>query len=171
MPVDIQPPCVSLKKSPRDTIADHFKSVGELPIRGGWGYTVEDALIIDKNDTIVQKGIPFDGVGLEYIFVEKRIYEELIISCPANDRSSGIRWNLLEQKLTSHNDRQYDMLTFEVTALRDSDYEELKAEWEGPKGYGSPGFDADAHIKKRNSRTIRYVTEYCFDITSFYGSE
>ena len=40
---------------------------------------------------------------------------------------------------------------------------------EGPEGYGSPGFDEDAHLKKHESLMIRYVTEYWFDITSFYG--
>jgi hypothetical protein len=31
-------------------LVGHFKSLGrELPIRGGWGYGIEDAIIIDKN--------------------------------------------------------------------------------------------------------------------------
>ena len=137
---------------------------------GGWGYSPDDAVIIDKNDPVVPKGKPFHGVGLEYVFVEKRIYEELIIFRPKNDRYSGIMWSSLNQKLTSYNDRSYDVLTFEVTALADKDWEELKAEWEGPHGHGSPGFDIGAHIKKRDARTIRYITEYYFDITSFYGS-
>ena len=63
------------------------------------------------------------------------------------------------------------MLTFEITALPERVWEELKAEWEGPKGYGSSGFDADEHIMKRDSQKLRYVTEYYFDITSFQGSK
>ena len=171
MPIDIQPLRIRSKESPRDILAVDFKSLGEIPVLGGWGYTIEDAVIIDKNDPVVPKGIPFNGVGLEYVFVEKRIYEELIIFRPENERYSGIKWSLLGQKLTSHKGRQYDVLTFEVTALHDRDWEELKSEREGPTGYGSPRFNADAHNKKRDSRTIRYVTEYYFDITSFYGSK
>jgi hypothetical protein len=72
---------------------------------------------------------------------------------------------------SAHHGRQYDVLTFEVTALPDKDWEELKTEWEGPNGHGSPGFDADAHLEKRNSRTIRYTTHFWFDITSFYASQ
>lgn len=170
MPIDIQPPRIKLKESPRDILTADFKSLGEIPIKGGWGYTLDDAVVIDKSDSVVPKGIPFDGVGLEYIFVEKRIYEELIIFRPENDRYSGIKWNLLEQKSTSHNEKKYDVLKFEVTALPDKDWEELKAEWSGQNGYDSPGFDSVEHMKKRDLRTIRYVAEYWFDITSFYGT-
>jgi hypothetical protein len=93
--VDIKPPRIKSKESPREILAADFKSLGEIPIRGGWGYTFDDAVIIDKNDPVVPKGIPFDGVELEYIFVEKRIYEELIIFRPKNEGYSGIGWNLL----------------------------------------------------------------------------
>ena len=52
----------------------------DLPIRGGWGYDQEDACIIDKNDPIIDPDspMPFYGVGYEKIFVERRIYMELI---------------------------------------------------------------------------------------------
>jgi hypothetical protein len=35
---------------------------------------------LDKNDPLVDQALPFDGVGMEYVFVEKRISEEIIIS-------------------------------------------------------------------------------------------
>ena len=172
MPRELQAPRIESVESPREILAADFKSLGgELPIRGGWGYSQEDAVIIDKNDPVVPSGIPFDGVEIEYIFVEKRIYEELIIFRPPEERFAGIKWNLLKQRLTEHNGRSYDLLTFEVTALPGKDCEELKGEWEGPNGYGSSGFDVDAHFSKRDAKAIRYVTEYWFDITSFYGSD
>ena len=170
MPIEIEPPYISSRDTPREILAADFKSVGEIPIKGGWGYTLDDAVIIDKSDPVVPKGIPFDGVGIEYIFVEKRIYEELIIFRPLNDRYSGIRWKLLSQYLNSFNGRSYDVLKFEITALKDKDWAELKAEWKGPNGNGSPGFDTKAHIEKRDSKIIRYVGKYYFDITSFYGA-
>lgn len=171
MPIEIQAPRIWSKESSREILAAHFKSLrGELPIQGGWGYTLQDAVVIDKNDHVVPKGIPFNAVQIEYIFVEKRIYEELIIFPPENDRFSGITWKLIEQRLTRDAGRSYNVLRFEVSAFPDKDWEELKAEWEGPRGYRSIGFDVDAHMKKRDSRAICYVTEYWFDITSFYGS-
>ena len=171
MPIDIQPPRIRTEEPPREILSADFNSISEMPIQGGWGYGLHDAVIIDKNDPLVPKGAPFDGVGLEYTFVEKRIYEELIIFRQKTDLYSGIRWNLLRQESFSHDNRSYDALIFEVTALLDKDWQELKAEWEGPDGHSSPGFDIDEHNKKLDSKTIRYVTEYYFDITSFFGSK
>lgn len=170
MPIDVQPPRLSTEESPRSIIAADFKSLGgELPIGGGWGYTLEDAVVIDKDDPVVPEGIPFHGISIEVVFVEKRIYEELIVCRPPWDQYSGIQWNKLRQELISHGGRHYDKLIFEVTALPARDWNELKAEWEGPGGYGSSGFDEQGHIAKRDARTVRYVTHYWFDITSFFG--
>ena len=36
--------------SPRQVLAEDFKTIAELPIRGGWVYTKADACIIDKDD-------------------------------------------------------------------------------------------------------------------------
>jgi len=168
MSKEIPAPRISSEESPRDILAADFKSIGTLPIRGGWGYTLEDAVIIDKNDPIVPEGAPFDGVGLEYIFVGKRIYEELIIFRPKDTRYSGIQWKRTMQRLTHKDNKSFDVLTFEVTALPDKYWEELEAEWEASTGFRAAGFDIEAHKKKRDALTIRYVTEYWFDITSFY---
>ena len=170
MTTDIQAPEIKSAETPREILAADFKSLGgELPIHGGWGYSREDAVVIDKDDPVVSKGIPFDGVGIEHIFVEKRIYEELIIFRSEDSRYSGIKWNLLEQRLTSYENRTYDVLSFEITAIPDADWEALKSEWESNNGFQASESKLKAHEKKRNEKTICYTTEYWFDITSFYG--
>lgn len=166
---DIEPPHIKTNKSFRDIITADFESMSEPPIQGGCGYTLEDAIIIDINDPIVTKGMPFECVRLEYMLVEKRTYEELIIFRQDNDRYSGMSWHLLDQRLLRHNGRNYDKHIWEVMALPDKDWFELKEEWEGPNGFGTPEFDVDAHNRKRDSKSIRYITEYWFDITSLYG--
>lgn len=155
------------KETPREIIEKDFKIY--LPIRGGWGYTKDDACIIDKNDPIVNPALPFNGVSLEYIFVEKRIYEEMIIFRGEKEKFAGIRWEILKQNLTSDGDRHFDQLIFEITAFREKDWDALKAEWEGPNGHESPDFDFAAHEKKRQDRIIRLTREFWFDITSFFG--
>ena len=59
--------------SPREAM-DAFPGPN-IPVRGGWGYSAEDACIIDKNDPIIDPDgpMPFYGVGFEKIFVERRI--------------------------------------------------------------------------------------------------
>ena len=83
-----------------------------MPIKGGWGYDFDSACVIDKNDPSVSKLMPFDGVGIEYVFVEKRIYEEMIIFRGDDEKYSGIRWNLEKQELLFQNDKPYDKLIF-----------------------------------------------------------
>lgn len=167
---EFSPQHIDSEETPRQLFVDIFKSIPELPIHGGWGYSLEDAVIIDKSDPIVSQGLPFDGVGIEYIFVEKRIYCELIVYRPKDDRYSGIQWKPILQKLMEIGVRKYDVLTFDVTALSDKNWEILKAEWEGPNGYCSPDFNKEEHFKRREALSIHYVAEYWFDITSFYGS-
>lgn len=156
------------KESPREILAADFKSLrGGLPIQGGWGYSKEDACVIQKDDPLVDSSLPFDGIGIEYVFVEKRIYEEMIIFQPEGGKYSGIRWNLQKQALVNDGDRSYDHLVFEVTAFRDADWDALKAEFEGPHGFGTPGFDEAAHENKRREKMIRLTRDFWFDVTSF----
>ncbi|MDA3916691.1 MAG: hypothetical protein PF690_06930 [Deltaproteobacteria bacterium] len=170
MPTKIDLQKIETVESPRTILAAHFKSLGgELPIHGGWGYSKNDACVIDKNDFSVDPEIPFDGIGLEYIFVEKRIYEEMIIFRSEGEKYAGIKWNLLEQKLTTEKDRAYDQLIFEITAFSEYDWLELKAEWEDHQGYKNSYFDAKAHEEKRHSKEVRLIREFWFDITSFHG--
>lgn len=160
-PIDIVAPRISVPGSPRDILTEDFPSIGPLPIRGGWGYSKEDAVIIDGGRS--------EGLGIEKVFVEKRIYEELIVCRDMRERYSGISWNIMLQSLQNHGGRPFDVLRVEVTALPDKDWQELKAEWDGPNGSASPDFDVEAHRNKRQSRTVRYETDYWFDITSFFG--
>lgn len=161
---------IKTKESPREVLAADFKSLsGGLPIRGGWGYSQAEACIIDKNDSLVDPSVPFNGVGVEYVFVEKRIYEEMIIFRPNGEKFSGIRWDLLERSTLQEEGRVFDKLIFEISAFLDNDWEELKAEFEGPHGFGHSEFDVEAHERKRQEKMMKVTREFWFDITSFYG--
>jgi hypothetical protein len=161
---------IQSEESPRDILAADFKSLrGGLPIGGGWGYTQSDACVIHKNYPLVDASHPFDGIGVEYVFVEKRIYEEMIVFRPEGQQFSGIRWDLIEQNLVHNEGKYFDKLIFEITAFQDCDWEELKTEFEGQQGYRSSRFSAEAHEKKRQEKMVRFTREFWFDITSFYG--
>lgn len=165
-------PQISSVLSPREILVDHFKGYcAELPIHGGWGYTKTDACIIDKNDSIVDQTLPFPGVSLEYKFIELRAYEELIVFRPEGYKYAGIKINFKNQFLIHEDGKYFDKLIYEVTAFKESDWEELKAEFEGPYGYGNHAFDAEAHEKKRLAKMVHFSGECWFDITSFYGQQ
>jgi hypothetical protein len=157
------------QESPRQILETDFPACGSIPISGGWGYNRKDCVIIDKNDPSVPTYVSFDGVALEYLFVEKRIYEELIIFRDKKNQYSGIEWNLLKQELISDENNWFDYLSFEVTALPDSDWEYLKKDWENINQLFDSEDRVTQHQDEREKRTVRYIAEYWFEISSFYG--
>jgi hypothetical protein len=149
---------------PQDVMYDIFPSLGKLPISGGWGYTKEDAVIINKpND-----GMPFNGISLEYTFSKYRTYLELITARDEDDRFSGIEFETLNQTLyKGENGKPYDMLLVKISALRDKDFEMLKEVWE--QNYENDDFDKEAHMKRDKELRIEFKREFWFEISSFYG--
>ena len=93
----------------------------------------------------------------------------MIIYRPDGEKFSGIKWNLKERNTYNEGGRVFDKLVFEITAFPDKDWDELKAEFDGPQGYGHPDFDAEAHERKRQMKMVRITRDFWFDITSFYG--
>lgn len=161
---------LATRESPRQILREDFSSFPDLPIQGGWGYDEETAVIIDKNDPSVPKGVPFNGVSIEYAFADRRLWEELIIFRAKGSKLAGIRKTLVEQRLTSGSRGDtYDVLKFQVTALPEEDWEALKAAWEGPEGFQSPNFNHEAHMQRHEAATVTFVAEYWFEISSFYG--
>ena len=161
-----EPSQLLTKESPRQIIFEDFKL--DLPITGGWGYDFESACVIDKNDPIVSKVIPFNGVSIEYVFVEKRIYEEMVIFRQVNEKYSGIRWELKTQELLFKDDKPYDKLIFNVVGFTDEVWDELTSRFEAIQKSGKLELisELDAY---RESKALRLVREFYFDITSFYG--
>ena len=39
---------IGLKETPREMLERHFKSIGTIPISGGWGYTKDDAIAEER---------------------------------------------------------------------------------------------------------------------------
>ena len=72
-------------RSPRAIIAELFTSIGkELSISGGWGQDKENACIIEKEASVSIALSEWDDTIIQKIFVEKRIYLELIVMAVAD---------------------------------------------------------------------------------------
>lgn len=162
-----EPSQLLTKESPRQIIFEDFKI--DLPITGGWGYDFETACVIDKNDATVSKVIPFNGVAIEYVFVEKRIYEEMIIFRQAHEKYSGLRWELKTQELIFKDDKPHDKLVFNVVGFTDEVWDELTSRFEAIQKSGKLELlsELDAY---RESKAYKFNREYYFDISSFYGA-
>jgi hypothetical protein len=153
------------KESPRQIIFEDFKI--DLPIKGGWGYDFETACIIDKNDPTLNPALPFNGIDIEYVFIEKCIYEEMIIFRRDDEKYAGIRWNLKMQEVLFNQDKPYDKLTFNIVGFEDQVWNELTSRFQEIQQSGKLEFmsELDAH---RESKALRLVREFYFDISSFY---
>jgi hypothetical protein len=154
------------KESPRQIIFEDFKI--DLPIKGYWGYDIESACIIDRNDSTVSQEMPFNGVAVEYAFVEKRIYEEMVIFRGDDEKYSGIRWDLDKQELLFVNDKPYDKLVFNIVGFTDAVWDELTSRFEAIQKSGKLELisELDAY---RESKALKLVREFYFEISSFYG--
>lgn len=161
---------IATRETPREILKSDFPSLPELPIRGGWGYDRQTAVVIDRDDPVARDFQPFDGIKIEHVFVEKRLYEELIIFRPKEHRYSAIRRELLDQKTISGDaGKIYDVLRFKVSAIPDALWDSLKADFEGPFGFGSSTFDEAAHARQHEAAKVTFEAEYWFEISSFYG--
>ena len=154
------------KESPRQIIFEDFKI--DLPIKGGWGYDLATACIIDKNDPKVTKVMPFNGVEIEYIFVEKRIYEEMIIFRGDDEKYAGIRWDLEKQELIFDQDKPYDKLIFNIVGFTDQVWDELTSRFEEIQKNGKVELMSELDTY-RQSKALKLTREFYFDISSFYG--
>jgi hypothetical protein len=138
-------------ETPKEVLERDFPERAPLPIRGGWGYDLQTACIIEPPD---DPEIPFDGVDVEYAFAAHRIYEELMFMRPIGDDGYGdISFQFLRQMVRREGDRYHDVVTFQVSAR--------PLEWTAPVGNAKKGSRAPFHTCER---------EFWFDITSFYGS-
>jgi len=162
-----EPSQLITKEPPRQIISEDFKI--DLPIKGGWGYNLATACIIDKNDPKVSKVMPFNGVEIEYVFVEKRIYEEMIIFRGNDEKYAGIRWDLEKQELIFDQDKPYDKLIFKIVGFTDQVWDELTSRFEEIQKNGKVELmsELDAY---RQSKALKLTREFYFDITSFYNN-
>ena len=160
-------PEIDSDKPPRETLAADIPWLEPLPIRGGWGYTREDACTIDRNDPLVDPAQPFDGIAIERAFVEARIHEEMVILPPEGERFEEIQWQLLEQRLVTHDWRRFDMLRYEITAFPENDWKVLMAE-PGKAADNGQGFDNGAYGEMLQDKMVRFTREFWFDIECWF---
>jgi hypothetical protein len=154
------------KETPKEILEADFPRLAPLPISGGWGYDQSCACIITNPHCGVDPSAQFDWAGLEYIFAEYRLYEELIIFRPEGQKYSGIDFQLSSQSTIVLERRRYDVLKFSITAFLNKDFERLRAAYEGPSGAANPDFDHVAHAALHNSLCCSGEREYWFDVTS-----
>ena len=155
--------------APREILRQHFpRTANQCCFKGGWGYDSGDAVEVLEFDPEINPDEKFDGVSLEYAFIDKRIREELIFSRPEGERFEQISHQPLEQSLHHLDGVPYDFIEVEVTAYPEKEWNELKADWEAHDGYTDNPKGRGANLKRKEAVKITYRTEFWFNIKDFF---
>ncbi|TGY63910.1 hypothetical protein [Parabacteroides distasonis] len=147
------------RESARQILSEDFPK-HTWPISGGWGYTQEDAVVLEVDN----EG---DGVALEYKFLEYRSYEEGIIFRPKGYKLEGFRFKMGKQALYKKNGKSYDWVTMTVSAYTEEDFKLLKNDFEGNNGYINDPGGLKRPQELSQSKRISYEVTGWFDITRF----
>ena len=154
---------------PREILRKHFpRTANQCFFKGGWGYDAEHATVVLESDPEINPDEKFDGVSLEYAFIDKRIREELIFARPEGQRYCGLDYNTVEQSLVNVNGIPHDRILVEVTAYPENAWNELKADWESHNGYEDDPKGREENLKRKEAVKITYQTEFWFNIADFY---
>ncbi|MDM5272445.1 hypothetical protein PGH07_09660 [Sulfurovum sp. zt1-1] len=128
----------------------------DFPISGGWGYTLEEATVV--NDL---RDIPL--TQFEHTFASMRAYGEMNMALPENQRYGSINVNERHREKVIHDNKTYEKITYEISAMKESVYATLIDEYK--EGYGKEGFDIEDHFQKRRESTLKREVIHWFDIT------
>ena len=155
--------------APREILRQHFpRTSDQCCFKGGWGYDSGDAVEVLEFDPEINPDEKFDGVSLEYAFIDKRIREELIFSRPEGERFEEISHQVLGQELHDLDGVPHDFIEVEVTAYPEKEWNELKADWEAHDGYKDDPKGREANLKRKEAVKITYRTEFWFNIKNFF---
>ena len=128
----------------------------DLSVSGGWGYTQDEATIIHYLN-----GIPL--TQLEHTFASMRAYGEMNMALPENQRYGSINVNETHRETLRTNDKIYEKITYEISAMKEDIYAALIDEYK--EGYGKVGFDMEEHFRRRKESTLKREVIHWFDIT------
>jgi len=124
----------------------------KLDINGGWGYDNTSALIVGKLDTDVDQFID--------MFCNMRANIEMNLTLEEQDRYAGINLSFKESKEFEINNKVYDIVSFEITAMKETVYSQFIKEYK--ENYGKQEFDLSEHFKKRKESTVTRYVDYWF---------
>jgi len=152
MPINVQPPRINSLDSPRSVFARLYPGTSQLPIQGGWGYQLEDAVEIE------QELLPeLDLKTIQTKFIERRVVEELVLRRPEDQRFAGIRRKVQSRERVNRVGLFFDVVKVEIKALPEMQYATLQTMLHKV---------GEEHYRKvLEEKSIRYIATYWFNVT------
>jgi len=134
----------------------------KLDISGGWGYNNKMPTIINTLD------IPIDQ--FLNLFANIRANIEMNLTLEDDDRYGGINVHFLEGEQFTIENKIYDHIKFEITAMKEKEYAKIIQEYKDNYGKNT-NFDMDMHFKKREELTIKVVSDFWFQgLEEYYNN-
>jgi hypothetical protein len=141
-----------------DNIKDIIKNLFniDLDISGGWGYTKQNALILNSLD------IPMEQ--FMNLFATLRANIEMNFALNQSERYGGVVLNLQSKDTIFEEGRVFTLATFKISAMNERVYADFIKEYKD--NYGKKEFNLVDHFKRRKDQTIIRIIDYWFSRSS-----
>lgn len=136
----------------REVIKTAFDA--DLAVSGAWGYTQELATIIEASEAPLHQ--------LEHMLASMRAYIEMNMTLQADERYGSINLNETQREQIIAENKVYDKVTYEITAMKEEHYTAFINEYK--EGLGKEDFDISAHFEERKKATITRDEVYWFEV-------
>lgn len=126
----------------------------KLDISGGWGYD-------PKNPVVVHSlSMPIDQFLNLFAMIRANI--EMNLTLDEEERYGGINVHFKDGEQFSIENKTYDHIQFEITAMKEKAYADVIQEYKDNYGKNQD-FDMDAHFQKRKELSITCVADFWFE--------
>lgn len=114
----------------------------KLDISGGWGYDYKNSVVVNSLDMPIDQFLN--------LFANLRANIEMNLTLEEDERYGGINVHFLNGEQFTIDNKTYDHVTFEITAMKEKEYAKVIQEYKDNYGKNE-NFDMDKHFKKEKS--------------------
>ena len=143
------------KSNIRELIKSTFDA--DLALNGDWGYTKENATIIESLPEVMPL------MQLEHMVTSIRAHLEMNITQEKEHRYGGINTNEKAREEYSHQEGLFNKVTYMITAIKEDLYTAFIKEYK--EGYGKEDFDLNEHFKRREEATLTREVIHYFEVS------
>ena len=130
----------------------------DLPVSGSWGYTPEQATIINA----LPEGMTLPQ--LQHMVTTIRAHLEMNITQEEDDRYGAINANEKAREEKSSETGLLNKVTYEITGIKEAPFNAFIKEYKA--GYGKEDFDLNEHFKKRKEATLTREVDHYFEVSA-----
>lgn len=135
----------------------------KLDVSGGWGYDHKNPVIVNSLDMPIDQFLN--------MFATMRANIEMNLTLEEDERYGGINVSFLDGEQFTIENKTFDHITFEISAMKEKEYAKLIQEYKDNYGKNDD-FDMDGHFQKRKEATIKIVSDFWFDgLEEYYHDE